>query len=97
MRGRIVAAIVVLISMSVPAAASDVSLHAAGSLRGALTGVVKAFSQYSVALPDTLSVGAEYGMTVIKGASENAGRLAQFILSADGQNILAKHGFAPPN
>jgi ABC-type molybdate transport system substrate-binding protein len=44
-------------------------------------------------LPAPLAVGADYGMTVIKNASPNAERLAAFILSADGQAILAKHGF----
>lgn len=52
--------------------------------------------QYSVALPDALAVGADYGMTLVRGASANAERFAKFILSADGQRILAKHGFAPP-
>jgi len=52
--------------------------------------------QYSVALPDALAVGANYGMTLVRGASVNAERFFKFILSADGQRILAKHGFAPP-
>jgi ABC-type molybdate transport system substrate-binding protein len=49
--------------------------------------------QQVVALPASLAVGADYGMTVIHGASPNAERFAAFILSADGQGILAKHGF----
>lgn len=53
--------------------------------------------QQVVALPDRLAVGADYGMTVINGASANAERFAKYILSSDGQNILAKHGFAAPN
>lgn len=52
--------------------------------------------QYSVALPDALAVGADYGMTLVRGSSANAGLFFKFILSADGQRILAKHGFAPP-
>ena len=54
-------------------------------------------AQQIVALPEALSVGADYGLTVVAGASANAEKLAAFILSPDGQRILAKHGFAPPN
>lgn len=50
--------------------------------------------QQVVALPDSLAVGADYGMTVVNGASPQAERLAQFILSPEGQDILKKHGFA---
>jgi ABC-type molybdate transport system substrate-binding protein len=53
--------------------------------------------QQIVALPEALAVGADYGLTVINGASANAGRFAAYILGADGQAILKKHGFAPPN
>ncbi|MCZ8041322.1 MAG: molybdate ABC transporter substrate-binding protein [Beijerinckiaceae bacterium] len=49
-----------------------------------------------VRLPPELAVGAEYGLTVMNGASPNAGRLAMFILAQDGQAILARHGFATP-
>lgn len=49
-----------------------------------------------VRLPDTLAVGADYGLTVMTGASPNAWRFAMFILSRDGQAILARHGFAAP-
>ena len=48
-----------------------------------------------VELPEALSVGADYGMTVINGAPAAAQGFAEFILSADGQKILASHGFAP--
>ncbi|AWN39178.1 molybdate ABC transporter substrate-binding protein [Methylobacterium radiodurans] len=47
-------------------------------------------------LPEAVAVGADYGLTVINGASEGAYRLALFILSPEGQNILARHGFAAP-
>jgi molybdenum ABC transporter molybdate-binding protein len=47
-----------------------------------------------IQLPESLAVGAEYGMTVINGASAAAKRLSQFILSARAQEILVKHGFA---
>lgn len=47
----------------------------------------------SVQIPSELVVGAQYGITVMRGAPESAWRLAWFILSDDGQAILAKHGF----
>ena len=53
-------------------------------------------SQQVVALPGTLAVGADYGLTVIKGAPATAQYLAQFILSPPGQTILVAHGFSPP-
>ena len=49
-----------------------------------------------VALPDALAVGADYGLTVMMTASPAAWRFAFFILSNDGQQILAEHGFAAP-
>jgi molybdenum ABC transporter molybdate-binding protein len=53
-------------------------------------------AQQIVQLPDELSVGADYGLTVVNGASPSAYKLALFILSAEGQRTLAKHGFAAP-
>jgi molybdate transport system substrate-binding protein len=50
-----------------------------------------------VDLPETIAVGAEYGLTVMSGASASAYRLALFILSPEGQTILARHGFTGPN
>ena len=47
-------------------------------------------------LPDEIAVAADYGLTVITGASVNAYQLAMFILSANGQRALAAHGFAAP-
>jgi molybdate transport system substrate-binding protein len=49
-----------------------------------------------VRLPENLAVGADYGLTVMNGASPNAWRFAMFVLSGDGQRVLAKHGFAAP-
>jgi ABC-type molybdate transport system substrate-binding protein len=49
-----------------------------------------------VALPEELAVGADYGLTVIANAPPDAYRFAMSILSADGQRILAKHGFSAP-
>jgi molybdate transport system substrate-binding protein len=51
--------------------------------------------QQIVALPDALAVGADYGLTVIDGASPQAYRFAMYILAADGQRILTAHGFGP--
>lgn len=47
----------------------------------------------SVPVGPELAVGATYGLTVVRGAPEPAWRLAWFILSDDGQAILARHGF----
>ncbi len=52
--------------------------------------------QQIVALPDELAVGADYGLTVLTGASPQAYQFAMFILAVNGQSILAKHGFAAP-
>jgi molybdate transport system substrate-binding protein len=52
--------------------------------------------QQIVALPDELTVGADYGLTVLNSASSQAYAFAMFILSTDGQRVLAKHGFAAP-
>ena len=41
-----------------------------------------------VRLPEKLLVGADYGLTVLNGASPNAYRLAMYILSPEGQRIL---------
>jgi ABC-type molybdate transport system substrate-binding protein len=53
--------------------------------------------QQIVALPDKLSVGADYGLTVLAGAPPAATAFADFIASAEGQKILVNHGFAPGN
>jgi ABC-type molybdate transport system substrate-binding protein len=37
---------------------------------------------------------AEYGLVLVDGSSEEAYYFSQFILSPEGQAILAKHGFA---
>ena len=50
--------------------------------------------QQIIALPDNLSVGAAYGLTVIDGAPPTAQRYANFIVSPDGEAILAGYGFA---
>src|SRR5689334_495884 len=52
--------------------------------------------QQMITLPEPLAVGADYGMTVMNDSPPAARRFAQFIVSAKGQQILAKHGFAAP-
>jgi len=51
--------------------------------------------QQIMALPDALSVGADYGLTVIGGTAPAAQLFADYILSAEGQKILTGNGFAP--
>lgn len=47
--------------------------------------------------PDELAVAAEYGLTVIGAGRADLGRsFVAFVLSAEGQSILAHHGFAAP-
>ena len=50
-----------------------------------------------IALPDELAVSADYGLTVMADASPGAYRFALFILSPEGQRILASYGFSAPN
>ena len=50
--------------------------------------------QQIVTLPDNLAIGADYGLTVITGASSTAQRFSDFIMSAVGQKILIGYGFA---
>lgn len=49
-----------------------------------------------IALPDNLSVGANYGLTVLNGAHPHANELAEFIIAPQGQAILAEYGFDAP-
>jgi ABC-type molybdate transport system substrate-binding protein len=49
-----------------------------------------------VAVPEVLAVGANYGLTVMKDASRQGQRFAQFVLGDEAQRILARHGFGPP-
>jgi molybdate transport system substrate-binding protein len=50
-----------------------------------------------VALPEALAVSADYGLTVMNDAPAPAYRFALFILSSEGQRILASYGFSTPN
>src|SRR5262245_11863009 len=54
------------------------------SLQG-LAGPVKRFARGG---------GAEYGLVLIDGSSEEAWYFRQFVLSPEGQAILQKHGFS---
>ena len=49
--------------------------------------------QQIVPLPNNLAVGADYGLTVIAGASSSAQQFVGFIMSSSGQQILTSHGF----
>jgi molybdenum ABC transporter molybdate-binding protein len=62
----------------------------------AVAAVRESAGQQMVALPEALGVGADYGLTVMNDASTPAYRFAMFILSTEGQGILAMHGFAAP-
>jgi len=64
---------------------------------GTVVAVKENPGQQSVPLPAALSVGADYGLTVMTDASPAAYRFALFILSDEGQRRLARHGFAAPN
>jgi ABC-type molybdate transport system substrate-binding protein len=48
-----------------------------------------------VQVPDALAVGADYGLAVLNGARPEAHAFARFVLSAPGQEMLVRHGFAP--
>jgi ABC-type molybdate transport system substrate-binding protein len=60
--------------------------HPHSLTREGLAGPVKRFAR---------DRNAEYGLVLVDGAGEEAWYFAQFVLSADGQAILAKHGFSP--
>jgi molybdate transport system substrate-binding protein len=48
----------------------------------------------SLEMPPALAVRADYGLTLRTGAPAPAGTLRDFILSNDGQAILARYGFS---
>ncbi len=49
--------------------------------------------QQIVDLPPELAVGADYGLAVMEGTSSAARQFAAYLLSAQGQRILAEYGF----
>jgi molybdenum ABC transporter molybdate-binding protein len=53
--------------------------------------------QRIVALPDALAVNADYGLTVMRGASQDAERFAALIVSPEGEAIFTRYGFASRN
>jgi molybdate transport system substrate-binding protein len=48
-----------------------------------------------LAIPDSLAVGASYGMTVLNDARPAARQFALFIVSLPAQETFARHGFTP--
>jgi molybdenum ABC transporter molybdate-binding protein len=48
-----------------------------------------------VAIPEALTVGADYGLTTLNQAPPSAARFVDFVMSAEAQRILARYGFAP--
>lgn len=50
-----------------------------------------------VELPDYLATKANYGLTTLKNANPDGEKLAEYILSPEGQEILAKYGFSTPS
>ena len=63
---------------------------------GALEAQKQNAGQQIVSIVDELAVGADYGLTVLTRASPQAYQFAMFILSMDGQRVLARYGFAAP-
>lgn len=49
-----------------------------------------------VAISPDLEVGALYGLALMDGASPAGAAFVRFVLSADGQRILARYGFGAP-
>ena len=61
-----------------------------------LASVAAASDLQIVDLPNNLATEAKYGLSVLKGASPDAEKLAQYILSPEGQQVLLKYGFTSP-
>jgi hypothetical protein len=55
------------------------------------------FLAYCTGARDALAVSADYGLTVMADALPGAYQFAPFILSTEGQRILAAYGFSAPN
>jgi len=49
-----------------------------------------------LAVPDSINVAADYGLTVLRSAPAPAQAFADFVLAAPGRAILAAHGFSTP-
>ena len=48
----------------------------------------------SIALPEVIDVSASYGVALLRGASDAARGFVSFLLAPQGQQVLARHGFA---
>jgi ABC-type molybdate transport system substrate-binding protein len=48
-----------------------------------------------IPIGEPLAVGADYGLTTTKDAAPAATRFVEYVLSDQGQAILARHGFTP--
>ncbi len=49
-----------------------------------------------VDVPPAVNVSARYGVSVMNGATPMGRDFVRFLLSPEGQAVLARHGFAPP-
>jgi ABC-type molybdate transport system substrate-binding protein len=47
-------------------------------------------------VPAALNVAAAYGITVVRPATPQATAFVAFVLGAQGQRVLAAHGFSAP-
>jgi ABC-type molybdate transport system substrate-binding protein len=47
-------------------------------------------------VPEPINVSADYGVTETLDAPPMAARFVNFLLGADSQAVLARHGFSPP-
>lgn len=63
---------------------------------GALAAQRENPGQQIVQLPAAFAVGADYGLTVMKNSAPAASAFGLFIMSLDGQRLLAAHGFTAP-
>lgn len=61
-----------------------------------LASVAAASDLQIVELPENLATNATFSLTVLKGASPDSKKLAEYILSPEGQQILSKYGFPSP-
>ncbi|WP_375512973.1 substrate-binding domain-containing protein [uncultured Nostoc sp.] len=60
----------------------------------ALASVAAASDLQIVELPDKLAKNVTLSLTVVKGANPEAEKLAQYILSREGEQVLLKYGFS---
>jgi len=59
----------------------------------AMQAVREATGARSVPIPESIAVGADYGLATMNGASPAAVRFAAFVVSTPAQAIFARHGF----